>query len=142
MSTNWHLYPSRKVVGQDYTNVKKIVVPNQSMTLKEILRRFVRRESLPVEKQGIYAEGFGDLEKMMHEDFTVQEERINELKKRVEDVKAKDASAKADAQAKASAKREPEPKADPSAGKTDPSQTGSRADDGGSAGQADGPEPA
>ncbi|MEM2002859.1 MAG: hypothetical protein QXT77_09465 [Candidatus Methanomethylicaceae archaeon] len=136
MSTNWHLYPSRKVVGQDYTNVKKIVVPNQSMTLKEILRRFVRRESLPVEKQGMYAEGFGDLEKMMHEDFTVQEERINELKKKVADAKEKeDASAKADAQAKA------KPKADPSAREADPSQAGSGVDQGEPAGQADGPKP-
>jgi len=129
--SNMRLYPDRKVVGQDFSNEKVTVVPNQSMSLKEILRRFIKRESLPVEKQGVYAEGFGDLEKMMHEDFTQVEERVEELKKKVSDGKKK-SSEKAAAKAKAEA----EPKADPAgetaspkagtgAGKSDPGNEGS-----------------
>lgn len=120
MSKQWRLYPDRQIVGQDLSKEKSVVVPNQSMTLKEILRRFVRRESLPIERQGIYAEGFGDLEKIMHEDFTVQEERLNEVRKKVENAKEKDARAKADAKSKA--------KAGEAARETDPSEAGSGAD--------------
>lgn len=135
MEKTWHLYPDRKVVGQDFSKEKVIVVPDQSMTLKEILRRFVRRESLPVEHNGIYAEGFGDLEKMVHEDFVEQEERINELRKKVEDGKAK---SRKEVDAKAKAKSE----ADPAARETDPPKAGSGSDSGEPAGEADRPKSA
>jgi len=132
MRKQWHLYPNREIVGQDFSNEKPVVVPNQSMTLKEILRRFVRRESLPIERQGIYAEGFGDLEKIVHEDFTVQEERLNEVKKKVENAKQKDTRAKADAKGKAA-----KAKADTSSGETDPSEAGVGTDSGEPASEAE-----
>lgn len=129
--SKWHLYPNREIVGQDFSNEKPVVVPNQSMTLKEILRRFVRRESLPIERQGIYAEGFGDLEKIVHEDFTVQEERLNEVRKKVENAKKK-SSEKADAKGKAA-----KAKAGETAGETDPAEASSATDPAESASQAE-----
>lgn len=129
--SNWHLYPDRKVVGQDFSGEEHVVVPNQSMSLKEILRRFIKRESLPVERQGVYAEGFGDLEKMMHEDFTQVEERVEELKKKVSDGKKKSsekaAAEKAAAEKRAKADR-PDPKADP-AGETASPKAGAGSSD-------------
>lgn len=74
------LYPPVKVARQSFAGVKKCVVPNQSMSLKEILQRFVRREALPVARQGIYEERFGDLEKLSKADITEQLERVAELK--------------------------------------------------------------
>lgn len=53
------------------------------MSLREIVKRFVRRESLPVSKEGHYEERFGDLEKLKHADITVQMERIQELKAQI-----------------------------------------------------------
>lgn len=62
---------------------KKVVIPNQSMTLSEILRRFVKREPLPVSQEGIYHEGEYDLEKLAKEDFVVKDEVLDEVKKTV-----------------------------------------------------------
>lgn len=64
-------------------------VPNQSMSLKEILRRFIKREALPVEKEGVYFESEYDLEKLRHEDITVKHEVLAEVKKDVERKKRK-----------------------------------------------------
>lgn len=61
------------------------VVPDQSLTLRDILTRFVRREALPVAHQGVYgSEGsidpesdspFNvDQEKLRHADLTVKDE--------------------------------------------------------------------
>jgi len=74
------LYPEVKVKGQDYSKVKSVTVPNQSMSLKEIIQRFMRRESLPVSKEGVYNDQLGDLEKIKNLDMTEQVERIEELK--------------------------------------------------------------
>lgn len=68
------LYNSRPVAGQSFKEVKKVVTPNQSMTLHQILERFRLKESLPVQHEGVYEERFGDLEKMGREDFTVRQE--------------------------------------------------------------------
>jgi len=57
------LYPPVKVTGQSFKNVKRIVLPSQSMTLREIIKRFIRKESLPIEKDGIYEDRYEDLEK-------------------------------------------------------------------------------
>lgn len=78
------LYPSKPIVGIDFSGVKKHVVPNQSMTLKEIIRRFVKRESLPAEKQGIYHESDYDLEKVLNEDIVDRHEILEEIKSDVE----------------------------------------------------------
>lgn len=82
----WFLYPSVKIARQSFKNVKTIVVPNQSLTLKQILDRFVRRLPLPVrEGDGVFIDGYEDvdLEKIQHEDITIRKEMIAELKKEV-----------------------------------------------------------
>lgn len=68
---------------------KKRTVPNQAMSLREMLRRFVRREPLPVEKQGVYIESDYDLEKLPHLDRTEQDEILAEMKGKTEKAKAK-----------------------------------------------------
>jgi len=74
------LYPKVKVIGQSFAGVKETAIPSQSMSLKEIIRRFVRRESLPIEKDGIYEERMGDLEKLANADITEKMERVEQLK--------------------------------------------------------------
>lgn len=69
-----------KVKGQSYKNAKVVVVPNQSMSLQEILRRFVRRESLPISKEGTYETRFGDLEKIQNLDITEKMEHVAKIK--------------------------------------------------------------
>lgn len=106
------LYPTVVVQGKSFVNSKRVVVPMQSMRLQEIVRRFVRRESLPVSKEGIYNDEHDiDLEKIMDEDFTVQEEVINEMQQKVKDldkkVKMEEAQRK-DAMSKAAAKKRAE----------------------------------
>lgn len=73
-------------VGQDYSKEKDIVVPNQSMSLKEILDRFTREQSLPV---GMDVQDGDpdldnplnvDLEKMAVADLVDKEEYKNSLK--------------------------------------------------------------
>lgn len=77
------LYPKVVVAGQKFKGVKKVTVPSQSMSLAEILKRFTRKESLPVEKDGVYEDRFGDLEKLKHEDITVRHEKVEEIKSAV-----------------------------------------------------------
>lgn len=89
MERKLRLYPTVKVTGQDFSKVKKVTVPAQALTLKEILKRFVRRESVAVERDGMYADHLGDLEKMQHEDITVRMERAQELKQNIEKAKAR-----------------------------------------------------
>jgi len=72
------LYPSVVVEAQSFIGVKIVTVPMQSMSLREIIKRFVRRESLPLAQDGIYAEGLGDLEKFSREDIVVRHERAEQ----------------------------------------------------------------
>lgn len=66
----------------------------QSLSLKEIVRRFVRRESLPLSHEGTYNDLYDyDLEKLAKEDMTVQDEVLSELR---EKVKTLDLKVKAD----------------------------------------------
>lgn len=74
------ILPKVKVKGQDFSKEKIVVVPNQSMSLQEILRRFVRRESLPISKEGTYDTRFGDLEKMQNLDITEKMEHVAKIK--------------------------------------------------------------
>jgi len=73
------------------------------MSLHEMLRRFVRREPLPVEKQGIYHESEYDLEKLAKEDRVDQEATLEYMKQDVAAKKAKADKAKADKAAKEAA---------------------------------------
>lgn len=84
MTTTIRLYPHRKDNGQDFTKDKIVTMPNQAMTLREIIRRFVRKESLPLEMEGFYSEKFGDLEKMSRQDITVKMERAEAIKTKLE----------------------------------------------------------
>jgi len=87
--------------GVDFTNEKSIVVPDQSMSLEEILRRFTRSESLPVGKKTEYGDESDnplnvDLEKLAKSDITERHEymdKLDEVQKqynRQEKIKAED----------------------------------------------------
>lgn len=76
------LYSPRPIVGQSFKNVHKHVIPKQSMTIKEIFARFVRKESLPIEREGYYEDRYGDLEKLAKRDIVDQMEVVQSLKKR------------------------------------------------------------
>jgi len=109
-------------VRKTFEGVKRVTVPNQAMSLKEMLRRFIHREPLPVEKQGVYIESDYDLEKLVKEDRTEQEAIIEDMKKdvarkkkRVEEAeekalavqKAKDDAAEADMRARIEKQQDP-----------------------------------
>jgi len=59
---------------------KKQVVPDQAMSLEEILKRFVRNEPLPVGRQGLYHEGEDDLSKLDDMDPTEKKEYADRLR--------------------------------------------------------------
>lgn len=80
------LYPERARRGTDCSKMKRQVIPNQSMSLKEIIKRFVRREALPVTKEGTYHESDHDLEKVMTMDVVEKQELLAQVK---EDVRRK-----------------------------------------------------
>jgi len=105
---------------QLFKGVKVMVLPNQTMSLKEMLRRFVRREVLPVEKQGIYYESDYDLEKLAKEDRVDQEAILSEMKEVVAGKKAKAESAlkaKRDKEEAAAKAAEAAKQSDPKEGK-------------------------
>lgn len=103
------LYPNVKVKGQSFKGVKKHVVPNQSMTLQQILQRFIKHEALPIVKEGFYAEGQDlDLEKVVQEDVTVREEIYQEHKEKVKGMRAKADDESKTAMQKAQAKKKQE----------------------------------
>lgn len=71
--------------GTDFSKVKKQVVPNQAMSVNEIMRRFTRNEPLAIAKQKFYHDGPYDLEKVANSDLVDREEFIevqNRIQKR------------------------------------------------------------
>lgn len=82
------LYPSVEYRDREMVH-KKVVIPNQSMSLKEIIKRFVRKESLPIEQQGVYYESEYDLEKLANADMTERAEVLEKVRGDVEVKKAK-----------------------------------------------------
>lgn len=68
------------MTGQSFVGIKRCTVPNQSLSLREILKRFVRREPLPLHREGSFEERFGDLEKVARADITVQMEEAEKLR--------------------------------------------------------------
>lgn len=98
--------------GVDYTGVEDIVVPDQSMSLEEILHRFTRGETLPVGMEMEMGDDSLDnplnidLEKLANSDLVDKEEFIGKLRdvqaryNEQEKQKAADAKAKADAKFK------------------------------------------
>lgn len=74
-------YPSVVIKGQSFKGKKKVTIPAQSMKLSEIIRRFVKREPLPAEREGVYDDRHDyDLEKLAKADRTIQEEVLEEVK--------------------------------------------------------------
>lgn len=69
-------------VGDDYSKVKSIVVPDQSLSLKDILTRFTRGEPLNVAHPVAYGvEGMDtDLEKLSNADLVDKAEYMDKLK--------------------------------------------------------------
>lgn len=80
---NIRLYPPVVVKKQSFVGAKVHTLPSQSMSLREIILRFTRRESLPVEKQGVYYDQFGDLEKAQNLDITERMEKAEALKQKI-----------------------------------------------------------
>lgn len=58
---------------------KKLVVPNQALSLQEILERFTRKEALPIGRDANYHESDDDLEKVAHFDLVDKEEFSDKL---------------------------------------------------------------
>lgn len=85
------LYPSARSTSVSFRGVKRMTVPGQSLSLREIVRRFVRREALPVNaKDGVYEHRFGDLEKISKLDLVEQHEIIDSLKVKIADFNARE----------------------------------------------------
>lgn len=74
-----------------FPGVKARTIPDQAMSIKEMFRRFVRREPLPLERDGVYVESEYDLEKISHMDTIEKREILEEMR---EKVSAKDAKVK------------------------------------------------
>lgn len=77
------LYDAKPIVGQSFVGCKRMTVPKQSLSLREIVRRFVRRESVPVSQEGLYETRFGDLEKLSKGDIYDQMEHVELLKSQI-----------------------------------------------------------
>lgn len=77
------LYPAVPRVRRFFVGVKRCTLPNQCMSLAEMLRRYVRREPLPAAKDGVYVETDYDLEKLTKMDRVEQEEVLTEIKETV-----------------------------------------------------------
>lgn len=72
-------------LGEDYSNEVDQVVPDQSMSLEEILTRFVRGESLPVGMEVQEGDDSDnplnvDLEKLANSDLVDKEEFVGKLR--------------------------------------------------------------
>lgn len=79
------LYNSRPIVGQSFKGEKRETLPKQAMSLREILRKFVRREALPAfHSDGVYETRFGDLEKLGTMDMHDQFEHAASLRDKIE----------------------------------------------------------
>lgn len=74
---------SRRTPPKSYSfkGEKVVTVPNQSMTLREIIRRFTRKEPLAIEKQGFYETRFGDIDALQRMDITEKIEAIDAIRK-------------------------------------------------------------
>lgn len=77
----------------------ELVVPNQALSLREILERFTRNQALPVGREPRYDEGEDDLEKVAQMDLVDKAEFVDKLKQTQKDYE-KQEKAKAAAQRK------------------------------------------
>lgn len=67
--------------GASFIGVKKVTVPSQAMSLREILTRFVRNEKLSVGHDVNYGDVGVDLEKMKYSDLVDRAEFSEKLKR-------------------------------------------------------------
>lgn len=75
---------------------KELVVPNQALTLREILERFTRNQPVAVGRDVSYDEGEDDLEKVAAMDLVDKAEFVEKLKKTQRDFESQEkAKAKA-----------------------------------------------
>lgn len=70
----------KPALGASFEGVLDCTVPDQSMTLQEILDRFTRGEVLPIGKTVQYHESEDDLEKVSHLDLVDRAEFIESQK--------------------------------------------------------------
>lgn len=77
------LYPAVARRPQSYLGIKSETVPDQAMSLHEIIRRFTRGESLPIEHRGVYETRFPDLEKLRDADIFERQEQIEYIRESV-----------------------------------------------------------
>lgn len=108
------LYRPCVVKGQSFKGAKVHTVPSQSLTLADILKRFVRREPLPVSHDAMYETRFGDLEKIQHEDIVDKRERAEEIRQTISKAKKRMKDAE-DARVKAEIERQAKEKAEQAA---------------------------
>lgn len=66
--------------GYSFKGAPKLTVPNQSMTLREIIRRFTRKEPLAIQKEGFYETRFGDIDALARMDITEKIEAIDAIR--------------------------------------------------------------
>lgn len=78
---------------------KKQVVPDQNMSLEEIISRFTRGEALAIGRETSFDDGDDDLEKVKQMDLVDREEYVNKLKNTQKEY-SKQEKAKATAHAK------------------------------------------
>lgn len=102
------LYHKTPYKLRDFRGVERVTVPNQALSLRDIIKRFVRREPLPnTSVEGVYEDRFGDLEKLTKADPVVQQEFAVDLGKKLDAIdkrereKISKAKAKAEADARA-----------------------------------------
>jgi len=74
------VYPAPSAGTRAQNKKGKLTVPDSSMSLKEILNRFVRNEAVPVGRNVTWHESDDDLDKIAHADLTEQAEFVEKQK--------------------------------------------------------------
>lgn len=101
------LFPTRKPRAISFKHVTKKTVPNQSMTLKTILKKYTRGEPVSQVAASFFETRFGDLSKFYNMDHLDRQIFNENFKEKVthwgETLKQKEEAAKAEAEARASA---------------------------------------
>lgn len=62
-------WPINEYAGQDFSHEEVLTVPDEDMSLQEIIERFTRGEALPQGFPTSYYEGEDDIEKLQHLDI-------------------------------------------------------------------------
>lgn len=104
---------------------KKLVVPNQALSLRDIIERFTRNEAVPVGREVVWDDDAEiDLEKLSHADIVdkmeYRDEMIAKQKAYQKQEKRKAEKLKADAEAKALEEARQRIEAEASKGKVNP----------------------